>query len=99
LLLLAWVLLIVGNLWQAPRRRADIVPVPTGLILDLNTASAASLTLLPGVGPAAAERIVTDRRAQARGRFHSVCDLRRVRGFSDRGVANVEPYVRVGADN
>lgn len=46
--------------------------------IDLNSAPAAALVLLPGVGPRLAERIEADR--AARGPFASVEDLARVSG-------------------
>lgn len=47
--------------------------------LDLNTATAAQLETLPGVGPATARRIVDDR--ERNGPFASVNDLDRVSGI------------------
>lgn len=52
-------------------------PPPT----DLNTASAAELELLPGIGPVLAARIVVERADG--GPFTSLDDLRRVEGVGD----------------
>lgn len=53
--------------------------------LDINTASAADLEALPGIGPSMALRIVKDRKSG--GPFHSVSDLSRVKGL---GAATVK---------
>jgi competence protein ComEA len=95
---LAWLGAAVGFWWQCPVPSSEIRPIPTGLKLSLNTASAADLTLLPGVGRAAADRIVADRRPDGHGPFRSPADLLRVRGLSPRHLANIEPYVRTPAD-
>jgi len=97
LLLLGCLLALGGTLWHRPVPRADIVATGTGLRLALNTAGPAALMLLPGIGHAAAERIVADRRVGGHGPFRQVSDLRRIRGFSERLVANLEPYVRIGS--
>ena len=49
--------------------------------MNLNTATAAQLDALPGIGPATAAAIVSDR--EAHGPFRSVNDLGRVRGIGD----------------
>ncbi|GAC1545132.1 MAG: ComEA family DNA-binding protein [Herpetosiphon sp.] len=48
-------------------------------VVNVNTADAAALSSLPGVGPALAQRIVDYR--TAKGAFHSLADLERVKGF------------------
>ena len=59
--------------------------------VDLNTATAAQLDGLPGVGPVLAQRIV-DWRSQ-HGRFGSVDDLSKVSGIGDAKLADLRPLV------
>lgn len=61
--------------------------------LDLNTATAADLELLPHLGPALAARIIADR--QRNGRFEHIADLDRVSGIGPRTVEQLAPLVRV----
>jgi comEA protein len=61
--------------------------------VNLNTASAAELERLPGVGPVLAERIITYRAAN--GRFRRAEHLMMVRGISDRKFRELRPLVRV----
>ena len=65
---------------------------PAGPI-DLNTATAADLEALPGVGPATAAAIVEYRQQQ--GRFRSVDELLEVRGIGEAKLAVIRPKVRV----
>lgn len=60
--------------------------------LPLNTATAAELDCLKGVGPALAGRIVADR--AARGPYPRVQDLDRVRGIGKRLVERLRPFLR-----
>ena len=64
--------------------------------LNLNTATAAELMLLPGIGPAKAERVVTCRKRN--GTFRRVVDLRRVKGFGYRTVKRLEPNLDIKGD-
>jgi competence ComEA-like helix-hairpin-helix protein len=71
-----------------PSRPADV----TGPV-DLNRASAADLTRLPGIGPVLAARIVAAR--DANGPFASVEDLRRVGGVGPAKLAAFREHVTV----
>jgi competence protein ComEA len=65
---------------------------PTGP-LDLNTATAADLDGLPGVGPVIAGRIVAWRAEHQR--FTRVDELAEVAGIGDRVLERLRPLVRV----
>ena len=58
--------------------------------LDINTATMAELSALPNIGPALAERIVSDR--ETRGRFDSLADLDRVPGIGPRTIEALRPH-------
>jgi competence protein ComEA len=60
---------------------------PSGPAVDINTASAAELDALPGIGPSKAAAIVADR--EANGRFSSCDDLTRVQGIGPATVTNM----------
>jgi len=64
--------------------------------LNLNTASEEQLMLLPTVGPAKAERIVTWRKKN-RG-FKRTADLRRVKGFGYKTFKKLEPFLDIKGD-
>lgn len=67
-------------------------PTP-GAPLDLNAATQAQLEALPGIGPSLAQAIIQERDRE--GGFHSVDDLRRVRGIGDVRFAQLRPLVTV----
>ena len=71
----------------APNSSTTIATGP----VDLNTATAAQLDALPGIGPATAAAIVQDR--DATGPFTSVDDLTRVRGIGPSKLAQLRDLV------
>ena len=71
---------------------AGATPTPTAP-LDLNAATQAQLEALPGIGPSLAQAIIQERDRE--GGFHSVDDLRRVRGIGDVRFAQIRPLVTV----
>jgi len=71
-------------------RKADRRPTLTGP-LPVNTCSEDSLTLLPGVGPKLAQRIVASRRTE--GPFRAAADLQRVKGIGPVLAGRLAPLV------
>lgn len=59
--------------------------------VNINSADAAQLALLPRVGPALAARIVEHR--ETNGPFESTADLVLVRGIGEKTYSLMEPYL------
>jgi competence protein ComEA len=68
-------------------------PDPAGLI-DINTASAALLETLPGIGPVMAERILAYR--QEHGPFGRIEDIENVPGIGPMTFEKLKPLISVG---
>ena len=62
--------------------------------IDINSASAAELGLLPGLGPRLSRRIVEDR--EQHGPFESLDELTRVHRVGPSVIQRIRPYVVVG---
>ena len=62
-------------------------------VVNINTADAAQLALLPGVGAKAAQQIV-DYRTQ-HGEFQKPTDLMQVKGFGDKRFERLSAYITV----
>lgn len=74
---------------SAPDKLTD----PSQGTININTASLEQLQRIPGIGPAMAERILAARQ-ESHG-FHSVDDLRSVRGIGEKKLARMVPFVRL----
>lgn len=66
-------------------------------VVNVNTASAAQLELLPRIGPSVAQRIV-EHREENGGKFASLEDLMLVRGIGERTFALLQPYVTLSGE-
>jgi competence protein ComEA len=64
-------------------------------IVNLNTATAAELDTLPGIGPKTAARIVEYR--QKNGGFKKIEELINVRGVGEKSFLKLKAYVTVGS--
>lgn len=80
-------LLVALLLLAGQRAVAESAPI------NINTASAAELATLKGIGPAKAQAIV-DHREQS-GQFKSVDDLKLVRGIGDKMLEQLRPHITV----
>jgi competence ComEA-like helix-hairpin-helix protein len=99
---IARAILLMGGLvlmfsgWQllASRRPAstDTIARPLNFQVDFNTAPASELSLLPGIGPEMARRIIADR--ESRGPFRMLDDLSRVRGIGPKTIRQIESMAR-----
>ncbi len=61
--------------------------------VNLNTANSAQLQLVPGIGPATAEKILQMRKSY--GAFKSVNDLLAIRGIGPKRLEKMRKYVTV----
>jgi competence ComEA-like helix-hairpin-helix protein len=83
----------LDDLELPPESPSTLLPDPArGTYLDLNTASAADLDRVPGIGPVLSQRIIEQRNAV--GRFSSPHDLLDIRGI---GEARLEALMNAGA--
>src|SRR5579863_131947 len=62
--------------------------------INLNTATAAELQQVPGIGPSTADKILQMRKSY--GAFKTVDDLRAVRGIGEKRLAKMKRYLTVG---
>jgi len=60
-------------------------------VVNINTAGAADLARLPGVGPSLAQRIVEHR--EKNGAFKAIDDLMLVRGIGEKSFERIRPYL------
>jgi competence protein ComEA len=77
---------------QVPAPAPEATP-PVARLININTATAAELELLPGIGPALAGRIVEYRAKH--GPFKSVDELDHVSGIGPRTLAKIRPVAKV----
>lgn len=82
-----------GNAALQPATTPPTSTSTAGSLLDLNTATAAQLEHLPGIGPALAARIIADR--QKHGLYTSVDQLDRVQGIGAKTLDKLRPYLTV----
>jgi comEA protein len=71
-------------------------PAPSGKV-NINTATAQQLTVLPGVGEKLAQRIVDYR--QKAGGFKNVSELMNVQGIGEKNLARFQAYLTTGGES
>ena len=85
-LLLALLCVVAGGL---PAKKK-----PPAAPINLNSATSDELQLVPGIGPATAEKILQMRKSY--GPFKTVDDLRAIRGIGPKRLEKMRKYLTVG---
>lgn len=85
------IVLAVATAWSAPALAAD-----GNAVVNINTAGAEQLALLPRVGASVAQRIIDFR--EKNGRFKALEDLMLVRGIGEKTYELIEPHVSLTGD-
>ncbi len=65
--------------------------------IDINTANAAQLDMLPGVGSVIAQRIIDYR--EKNGPFATIEDIKNVSGIGERKFEQIKEYIKVDNGN
>ena len=87
--------LALGLAFPAGAQTGGSTPKPavTSAVINLNTATAAQLESIPGIGAKTAERIIEYR--QKNGAFKKVEDLMNVRGVGEKSFLKIKPLITV----
>jgi competence protein ComEA len=80
---------------QAAQAATEASDAGRASIVNLNTASAAQLEGLPGIGAKTAQRILEYR--QKSGGFKKIEDLMNVKGIGEKSFLKLKPHITVGA--
>jgi competence protein ComEA len=83
---------LVASLWMATGGRPVLADEP---VVNINTASAAELGGLKGIGDAKAKEILQYR--EKNGPFKSVDELRQVHGIGNKLMESLRPHVTVSS--
>jgi comEA protein len=70
-------------------RRSDLAPAS----ININTATAAELERLPGIGPATAEKVIAYR--QTVKKFSSIEEIMKVKSIGEKKFGRMKPYINV----
>ena len=89
----ALALALAALVCASPALAAAPAKAPAGKV-NLNSASAAELATVPGLGPKLAARIIEQR--QKAGAFKTVDDILAVKGIGEKNFAKLQPHLTVG---
>ena len=79
-----------------PRQASTKATATASAPVNLNSATPAQLETLPGIGAAAAKRIVEYR--QKNGAFKKIEELMNVKGIGEKSFLKLKPLLTIGSD-
>lgn len=91
------VLVASGAAAQTSPARSESAPVKPAVVVNLNTATAADLERLPGIGAKTAQRILDYR--QKNGPFKKVEELMNIQGIGEKSFLKLRSQLAVGASS
>jgi competence protein ComEA len=80
---------------RATMGKAKTAATPAAPV-NLNSATAAQLETLPGIGPSAAKRILEYR--QKNGSFKKIEELMNVKGIGEKSFLKLKPFITIGTE-
>ncbi|HEX4494492.1 MAG TPA: helix-hairpin-helix domain-containing protein [Thermoanaerobaculia bacterium] len=89
---IAFLLILVSALASLPAMAAE-----TKKVVNINSADASQLALLPRVGPSVADRIVDYRKEN--GPFKKIEDLMLVQGIGEKTFQLLKPYLAISGES
>ena len=97
LVILIIILVILNTISYVKRERLKkgtaIIVEEVEVRISVNHAWTEELQLLPGIGPALADRIVTYR--EKHGAFKELEDLKNIKGIGDKVLKQISPFVKL----
>ena len=61
--------------------------------VNINTANAAALQTIPGIGPSKADRIIEYRESE--GKFNEIDDIKNISGIGNKTFESIKEYITV----
>ena len=95
ILLTAFVAAAPAAAQEKAEKSKPTASAPAGTPINLNTATAAQLETLPGIGARTAQLIVEHR--QKNGNFKKVEELMNIKGIGEKTFLKIKPLVTVGS--
>src|SRR5262245_288160 len=92
-LVLVFALALAGAAPAAAAPAAPKAAASDARPVDINTADAAALETVPGIGKSLSQRIIAFR--EKNGPFQSVDDLLKVQGVGEKSIQKLRPYLTV----
>ena len=75
------------------KKSTAIIIEEVAVKISINNAWTEELQVLPGIGPALADRIITYR--EKHGDFECIEDLKNVRGIGDKVLQRISPFIKL----
>ncbi|MEO0156064.1 MAG: helix-hairpin-helix domain-containing protein [candidate division WOR-3 bacterium] len=79
--------------WQSNKKTYSLIIEEEMRQISINIASEEQLAMLPGIGPALAQRIVEFR--EKNGEFKKIEDIKKVKGVGEKLFEKIKSYIKL----